>query len=99
MQNRFELPMMMSAKELQDMGFSRSLAYKLLQGDIIPVIAVGKRRFVRQSVLLKWLAEQEQKSPAGRKTGKIETSDPFPAGDDELSFAKHYDGYEGGGEI
>ena len=99
MQNRFELPMMMSAKELQDMGFSRSLAYKLLQGDIIPVIAVGKRRFVRQSVLLGWLAEQEQKCPAGRKTGKIETSDPFPAGDDELTFEDQCKEYEGGDEI
>ena len=99
MQNRFELPMMVSAKELQDMGFSRSLAYKLLQGDIIPVITVGKRRFVRQSVLLGWLAEQEQKSPAGRTTGKIETGDPSLAENDQPTFTDHYDGYEGGDEI
>lgn len=99
MQNRFELPMMISAKELQDMGFSRSLAYKLLQGDIIPVIAVGKRRFVRQSVLLGWLAEQEQKSPAGRNSRKIKTGDPSPAGDDELTFVDQCEGYEEGDEI
>ncbi len=83
MQNRFELPMMISAKELQDMGFSRSLAYRILQGDIIPVITVGKRRFVRQSALLEWLAEQEQKSPVGRNTVKIKTDDPSPAADSQ----------------
>ena len=99
MQNRFELPMMISAKELQDMGFSRSLAYRLLQGDIIHVITVGKRRFVRQSVLLGWLAEQEQKSPAGRNTGKIETGDPSSVEDGQLTCADLYDGYEGGDEI
>ncbi len=99
MQNRFELPMMVSAKELQDMGFSRSLAYKLLQGDILPVVSIGKRRFVRQTALLGWLAEQEQKSPAGRNTGKIETDDPSPAENDQPTFADQYEGYEGGDEI
>ena len=62
MQNRFELPMMISAKQLQDMGFSRSLAYKLLQGDLIPVVTIGKRRFIRHETLLEWLAAQEHQS-------------------------------------
>ena len=96
MQNRFELPMMMSAKELQDMGFSRSLAYKILQGDILPVVSIGKRRFIRQTVLLKWLAEQEQKCPAGKSYDHIraETSSPSEDSpdDDQISF----DEYEGG---
>ena len=60
MKNNFELPMMMSAKDLQSMGFSRSMAYRLLQGDLIPVICIGKRRFIRHETLLKWLAEQEK---------------------------------------
>ena len=38
MNNIIELPMMMSAKDLQSMGFSRSMAYRLLRGDIIPVV-------------------------------------------------------------
>ena len=51
MRNRFELPMMISQpmkflkekfhQELQDTGFSRSLAYKILQGDILPVVSSG----------------------------------------------------------
>ena len=96
MRNRFELPMMMSAKELQDMGFSRSLAYKILQGEILPVVSIGKRRFIRQTVLLKWLAEQEQKCPAARllDCDRAETPDPAEDSpdDDQISF----DEYEGG---
>ena len=88
--------MMMSAKELQDMGFSRSLAYKILQGDILPVVSIGKRRFIRQTVLLKWLAEQEQKCPAARLLDCDRAEAPSPAedssDDDQLSF----DEYEGG---
>ena len=59
MQNRFELPMMLSAKDLQDMGFKRSMAYRLLQGDLLPVVIIGKRRFIRHKTLLEWLAAQE----------------------------------------
>ena len=99
MQNRFELPMMMSAKELQDMGFSRSLAYKILQGDILPVVSIGKRRFIRQTVLLEWLAEQEKKCPAARLLDCVRAEAPSPAeespDDDQLSFADYHDGYGG----
>ena len=59
MQNRFELPMMLSAKDLQTMGFKRSMAYRLLQGDLLPVVIIGKRRFIRHTTLLEWLAAQE----------------------------------------
>lgn len=34
MNTNFDLPMMMSAKDLQSMGFSRNMAYRLLQADI-----------------------------------------------------------------
>ena len=54
--------MMMSAKNLQAMGFSRSMAYRLLQGDLIPVVAIGKRKFIRHTTLMKWLAQQEKSS-------------------------------------
>ena len=103
MQNRFELPMMMSAKELQDMGFSRSLAYKILQGDILPVVSIGKRRFIRQTVLLEWLVEQEKKCPAGRPPDYVGAETPFSVedipDDDQLTFADYHEGYMGGDEI
>ena len=62
MNNRFELPVMVSAKDLQAMGFGRGMAYRLLRGDIIPVVTVGTRRFIRQSVLLEWITAQENKN-------------------------------------
>lgn len=60
MNTNFELPMMMSAKDLQAMGFSRSMAYRLLQGDLIPVVTIGKRRFIRHTTLMEWLAQREK---------------------------------------
>ena len=54
--------MMMSAKNLQAMGFSRSMAYRLLQGDLVSMITIGNRRFIRHTTLMEWLAKQEKKS-------------------------------------
>ena len=62
MNKRFKLPVMVSAKDLQAMGFGRCMAYRLLRGDIIPVMTVGTRRFIRQSVLLEWISAQENKN-------------------------------------
>ena len=62
MKNNYELPMIMSAKDLQSMGLSRSMAYRLLQGDLMPVVTIGKRRFIRHETLLEWLTAQEHKS-------------------------------------
>ena len=58
MNNRFEMPMMMSTKDLQAMGFGRGMAYRLLRGDIVPVVTIGKRRFIRQTTLFDWLDEK-----------------------------------------
>ena len=62
MEKKHELPIMMSAKDLQTMGFSRGMAYRLLRGDLIPVITIGSRRFIRQNTLLEWLENQERTS-------------------------------------
>ena len=98
MTNNFELPMMMSAKDLQSMGFSRSMAYRLLQGDLIPVVCIGNRKFIRHETLLKWLAEQEQtsqsESPADLKNEETTAPDEDDPENDQLTF----EGY-GGDEI
>ena len=60
MRNNYELTMIMSAKDLQAMGFSRSMAYRLLQGDLIQVVTIGNRRFIRHTTLMEWLAKQEK---------------------------------------
>lgn len=53
-------PEILSAKDLQEMGFSRSMSYALFNRDDIPVIRIGKRKFIRQEKFLDWLAEQER---------------------------------------
>ncbi|WP_177508608.1 hypothetical protein [Huintestinicola sp.] len=53
-------PEILSAKDLQDMGFSRSMSYALFNRTDIPVIHIGKRKFIRREKFLDWLAEQER---------------------------------------
>ena len=53
-------PEILSAKDLQEMGFSRSMSYSLFNREEIPVIRIGKRKFIRRERFMKWLAEQER---------------------------------------
>lgn len=55
-------PEILSAKDLQDMGFSRSMSYALFNCKDIPVIHIGKRKFIRREKFLDWLAEQERRN-------------------------------------
>lgn len=55
-------PEILSAKDLQDMGFSRSMSYALFNRDDVPVIHIGKRKFIRREKFLEWLAEQEKRN-------------------------------------
>ncbi len=57
---RFNTPEILSAKDLQDMGFSRSMSYALFNRADVPVIHIGKRKFIRREKFLDWLAEQER---------------------------------------
>ena len=50
----------LSAKDLQDMGFSRSMSYALFNRADVPVIHIGKRKFIRREKFLEWLAGQER---------------------------------------
>ena len=52
-------PEILSAKDLQEMGFSRSMSYALFNREDIPVIRIGKRKFIRREKFFEWLAEQE----------------------------------------
>lgn len=53
-------PEILSAKDLQYMGFSRSMSYALFNRADVPVIHIGKRKFIRREKFLDWLAEQER---------------------------------------
>ena len=53
-------PEILSAKDLQEMGFSRSMSYALFNREDIPVIRIGKRKFIRREKFFEWLTEQER---------------------------------------
>ena len=52
---------MLIAEDLQDFGFTRSMAYAFLNRQDVPVIKIGRRKFIRREKFHQWLMEQEQK--------------------------------------
>lgn len=58
--NKSNTTEILSAKDLQDMGFSRSMSYALFNRKDIPIIHIGKRKFIRREKFLEWIAEQEK---------------------------------------
>ena len=55
-----EFPEMLTAEDLQDFGFTRSMAYAFLNREDVPVIRIGKRKFIRKEKFYEWLEEQER---------------------------------------
>ena len=55
-----EFPEMMTAEDLQNFGFTRSMAYAFLNREDVPVIKIGKRKFIRKEKFYEWLEEQER---------------------------------------
>ena len=55
-----EFPEMLTAEDLQNFGFTRSMAYAFLNREDVPVIKIGKRKFIRKEKFYEWLEEQER---------------------------------------
>ena len=56
-----EFPEMLTAEDLQNFGFTRSMAYAFLNREDVPIIKIGKRKFIRKEKFYEWLETQEQK--------------------------------------
>ena len=56
--SRENLPLIMSARDLQEIGFSKTMSYRLLNRADVPVICIGIRKFVRRDKFLSWLDAQ-----------------------------------------
>ena len=54
----------LSAIDLQAMGFSRPMVYQLLNRADLPVIRIGNRRFMHREKFLLWLSTQASKQNA-----------------------------------
>ena len=52
------IPLMLSAKDVQKLGFSRPRAYQFLNRDDMPVVVVGGRKYLHRDLFLGWLEQQ-----------------------------------------
>lgn len=56
---------MLCAADLVDLGFSRAIAYQLLNRADFPTVKIGRRLFVRYDRLIEWLEAHEGEQAAG----------------------------------
>ena len=60
MNSRENLPMMLSANDIQVMGFTRTMVYKILSSEEVPVVKIGSRKFVQRDKFFAWLDSKEK---------------------------------------
>ena len=60
MNSRENLPMMISANDIQTMGFTRTMAYNILNREDVPVVKIGSRKFIQRDKFFDWLDSREK---------------------------------------
>lgn len=60
MNSKGNLPMMLSANGIQAMGFTRTMVYKILSSEEVPVVKIGSRKFVQRDKFFAWLDSKEK---------------------------------------
>ena len=60
MNSRENLPIMLSANDIQAMGFTRTMVYKILSSEEVPVVKIGSRKFVQRDTFFAWLDSKEK---------------------------------------
>ena len=60
MNSRDNLPMMLSANDIQTMGFTRAMAYNILNRNDVPVVKIGSRKFIQRDKFFDWLDSREK---------------------------------------
>ena len=58
--NKELLPMMLSDNEIQTMGFTRTMAYSILNRKDVPVVKIGNRKFIQRDKFFEWLDMRER---------------------------------------
>ena len=78
--NRENLPELLTANHLQAMGFTRTMSYALMKREDLPIIRIGKKKFIQKDTFFKWLnslettAHEPEKDPDAEKS----QSEPNP---------------------
>lgn len=65
--NPYDMPLLLSAKDLVKLGVSRYMAYCILNREDVPVIKIGDRKMIKRDDFLAWLESCKVKEP---KTAK-----------------------------
>ena len=60
MNSKENLPMMLSANDIQTMGFTRTIAYNILNRNDVPVVKIGSRKFIQRDKFFDWLDSREK---------------------------------------
>ena len=60
MNSKGNLPMMLSANDIQAMSFTRTMVYKILSSEEVPVVKIGSRKFVQRDKFFAWLDSKEK---------------------------------------
>lgn len=60
MNSRETLPMMLSANDIQTMGFTRTMAYNILNRNDVLVVKIGSRKFIQRDKFFDWLDSREK---------------------------------------
>lgn len=50
-----DIPYLMSAKHLEQLGFGRTMVYELMKTEGFPVLHVGNRKLVPKDAFMEWL--------------------------------------------
>ena len=61
MNSKENLPMMLSANDIQAMGFTRTIAYNILNRNDVPVVKIGSRKFIQRDKFFDWLDSKEDR--------------------------------------
>ena len=57
--NKENYPELLTANHLQAMGFTRTMSYALMKREDLPVIQIGRKKFIQRDTFFKWLNDLE----------------------------------------
>ena len=72
MNSKENLPMMLSANDIQTMGFTRTMAHNILDREDVPVVKIGSRKFIQRGKFFDWLDSWEKSKIINSEGGRID---------------------------
>ena len=78
--NRENYPELLTANHLQAMGFTRTMSYALMKREDLPIIRIGKKKFIQKDTFFKWLnsLETTDHEPENDPDAEKSQSEPNP---------------------